>query len=249
MRWMDADGNGSIDATEFLREFWKFGKLEHMRRDAESRRRARAVARKARAHKADWMTRFTHVTPATVTPTFTTSDFEDAERVMANEAADHDTGSIHARWVREVFEGAPMTAADFAEALRRNFHVTLTPPQLAALVGTYDDDGNGLVDGAEFYRYFVRLGRRERQRRLDQSRAERADRVGRALAETQNAMKRFNAKPRDVSIVYPEDVQKRRRDAKKVVWDEPGGPSSSKGRRRPRTAPARGERSAKIIAL
>ena len=36
-RMMDTDGNGAIDATEFLREFWKFGKLEHMRRDAEKK--------------------------------------------------------------------------------------------------------------------------------------------------------------------------------------------------------------------
>ena len=84
LRWMDADGNGFIDATEFLREFWKFGKLEHMRRDADAARRKRLTDQRARAHRADWMTRFTHVTPAHVTETFTKKDFESAERALAN---------------------------------------------------------------------------------------------------------------------------------------------------------------------
>ena len=58
----------------------------------------------------------------------------------------------------QVFDGAPMTPAMLATALRQNFRVTLDPPRLAAIVGTYDDDGNGTIEGSEFYRHFVKWG-------------------------------------------------------------------------------------------
>lgn len=255
VRWMDADGNQFIDATEFLREFWKFGKLEHMRRDAENARRRRASERRAREHRADWMTRFTHVTPAHVTETFTKRDFESAERALANAAADHDQNSVHARAIREVFEGPPMPPSDFAEAIRRNWHVRLQPPELAALVGTYDDNGNGVVDGSEFYRYFTTLGRKERQRRLDQSNHEHHVRTTRALKLQNKAMRAFGAKRRDVKVVWPEDVQKKhavRRDGRgRVGWVEGATaqaipPSPVKTGHRPRSAPAR--RAPKVLA-
>ena len=73
-----------------------------MRRDAEAARRSRQALRRQREHRADWMTRFTHVTPAHVTDTFTTADFDSAERSLANAAADHDQNSVHARAIREV---------------------------------------------------------------------------------------------------------------------------------------------------
>ena len=65
MRWMDYDGNGTIDGSEFLREFWKFGAVEHLRASARLGG-AKAQARQQRAARADWMTRFSTVTPATV---------------------------------------------------------------------------------------------------------------------------------------------------------------------------------------
>ena len=157
MRWMDYDGNGTIDGSEFLREFWKFGAVEHLRSQREARRREKAQARQQRAARADWMTRFSTVTPATVTPTFTERDLREAEQLLANAAADLDTGSVHSRMIRDqVFDGAPMTPAMLATALRQNFRVTLDPPRLAAIVGTYDDDGNGTIEGSEFYRHFVK---------------------------------------------------------------------------------------------
>lgn len=249
VRWMDADGNGFIDATEFLREFWKFGKLEHMRRDADAARRSRAADRRTREHKADWMTRFTHVTPAHVTATFTKDDFDAAERTLANAAADHEMNSVHSRAIREVFEGPPMPPSDFAEAIRRNWHVRLAPAELAALVGTYDDNGNGVVDGSEFYRYFTHLGRRERQRRLDLSNYEHRVRNRRALKLQNKAMRAFGAARRDVKVIWPEDAQRNarsRRDARgRVGFAGLPPPSPVKGQRpasasaaRPRTAPA-----------
>ena len=81
-----------------------------------------------------------------------------------------------------------MPPSDFAEAIRRNWHVRLRPAELAALVGTYDDNGNGVVDGSEFYRYFTHLGRRERQRRLDLSNHEHRVRARRALKLQNNGI-------------------------------------------------------------
>ena len=52
----------------------------------------------------------------------------------------------------------------------------MDPPRLAAIVGTYDDDGNGTIEGSEFYRHFVKLGVRERRRRRDRHAQELEDR-------------------------------------------------------------------------
>ena len=71
-----------------------------------------------------------------ITPTFTERDLREAEQLLANAAADLDMGSVHSRMIRDqVFDGAPMTPAQLATALQRNFRVTLDPPRLAAIVG------------------------------------------------------------------------------------------------------------------
>ena len=224
VRWMDADGNGTIDGSEFLREFWKFGAVEHLRSQREAKRRERLVARQQRAAKADWMTRFSLVTPATVTPTFTANHLREAEQLLANAAADMDTGSIHSKNIRgQVFDGAPMTPADLATALRMNFRVILDAPQLAAIVGTYDDDGNGTIEGSEFYQHFTKLGIRERRRRRDAHAQELRDRQGREGRLSEACMKRYNATERVTDVVFPEEVKRRQRRARKggVNWNEP----------------------------
>ena len=224
MRWMDYDGNGTIDGSEFLREFWKFGAVEHLRSQREARRREKAQARQQRAARADWMTRFSTVTPATVTPTFTERDLREAEQLLANAAADLDMGSVHSRMIRDqVFDGAPMTPAQLATALQRNFRVTLDPPRLAAIVGTYDDDGNGTIEGSEFYRHFVKLGVRERRRRRDRHAQELEDRRRRGDKLSEECQRKFNAAERVTDVVFPEEVKRRQRRARKqgLTWTEP----------------------------
>ena len=37
-------------------------------------------------------------------------------------------------------------------------HCVCSTALISAQVGTYDDDGNGTIEGSEFYRHFVKWG-------------------------------------------------------------------------------------------
>ena len=130
-------------------------------------------------------------------------------------------------------------------------------PPGAPQVGTYDDDGNGVIDGGEFYRHFVKLGRVERARRAEQTKREAEDRHRRDLQQQSQAMRRFNAKIREVRVVWPEEVQRAGRrgrrsggDKKVSYADEARASRGSRGHR-PKSAPAARPATArpKVVAL
>eukprot|EP00752_Nemacystus_decipiens_P018201 g16330.t1 len=65
------------------------------------------------------------------------------------------------------FEGATMTPLVFKEQLRRVFQIRLSPPQLAAVMASFDKDNDGTVNCAEFLLRFFLVGFQERSRRLE----------------------------------------------------------------------------------
>lgn len=204
VRWMDANADGRIDATEFLREFWKFGVVEH-KRAKEARKKDRAkVERRHAVLQATWLARFKSPTLLQVSDTYTEGDVADAEHALAQAAAVFDD-TEHARSVRAAFEGAPLTPADLADIIRVNWNLRLSPAQVAALVATFDVHQNGLIDGTDFYRFFMALGRRERARRAQDADLDRIRREKLALKRQQHAWDVFGGgHPRQAKIVWPE---------------------------------------------
>ena len=90
-------------------------------------------------------------------------------------------------------------------------------------MGTYDDDGNGTIEGSEFYRHFIKLGVRERRRRRDRHAQELQDRRRRGAKLSEECQRKFNAAERVTDVVFPEEVKRRQRRARKqgLTWTEP----------------------------
>ncbi|KAJ8601253.1 hypothetical protein CTAYLR_003264 [Chrysophaeum taylorii] len=206
VRFMDVNGDGCVDATEFLREFWKFGMVEHRRaKEARLREKQRAERRDA-ALRATALARFASPRPVTVAETYTVEDLAQAEDSLANAAADFDNDSVYAHNIRQLFDGPPMTAAELADTIRRVWHVCLTSSQIAAIMATYDVDQNGVVDGTEFYHFFTALGRRERARRLRVANLDKARRRHRADVFQRRVQATYGS-VRHAKIEWPETVK------------------------------------------
>lgn len=165
IRWMDVDGDGAIDATEFLREFWKFGVVEHMRASRVRNCDKLRAAQNENCLRTTWLARFASPKPVVVSESYTLEDLATAEEALANAAADCENQSIYDRAVRDIFDGPPISPPEFADIIWRNWSVRLTPAQVAAIYATHDVSCDGVIDGNGFYRFFAALGRRERARR------------------------------------------------------------------------------------
>ena len=61
------------------------------------------------------------------------------------------------------FAGIALTIKEFDTQLKRCLCIWLTPKELEELAIAMDGDGNGLIDGVEFVRYFFELGERCRE--------------------------------------------------------------------------------------
>ena len=102
---------------------------------------------------------------------------------------------------------------------------------ISAQVGTYDDDGNGTIEGSEFCRHFVKLRVRERRRRRDRHAQELEDRRRRGDKLSEECQRKFNAAERVTDVVFPEEVKRRSAPShEKQAPREKAGPSRSRGR-------------------
>lgn len=206
IRWMDVDGDGAIDATEFLREFWKFGVVEHMRASKVRNCDKLRTAQNENSLRATWLARFASPKPVILSESYTLDDLATAEEALANAAADCENQSIYDRAVREIFDGPPIAPAELADIIWRNWSVRLTPAQVAAIYATHDVACNGVIDGNGFYRFFSALGRRERARRTRAAALENARRHKKVDQLQQRGRERFGHQ-REARVEWPESLK------------------------------------------
>mmetsp|Transcript_12035 Transcript_12035/g.38338 ORF Transcript_12035/g.38338 Transcript_12035/m.38338 type:complete len:364 (+) Transcript_12035:2-1093(+) len=206
VRWMDVNGDGAVDATEFLREFWKFGLVEHIRAKEARRREHLRAEHRERGLSATLLARFASPKPAVVSDTYTVRDLAAAEDALATAAADFDNDSFLSRSIRDVFDGPPMSASELADIVRKHWSVRLTPTQIAAIMATYDVDQNGVVDGHEFYRFFTVLGRRERARRARQAAHNKLRRSRKADLLDHRLRGRYGSH-REARVLWPNEIR------------------------------------------
>lgn len=204
-KYMDANGDGGVVATEFLREFWKFGVVEHMRvKEERNREQVRAEQLDA-GLQATWLARFSGTNPTAMSDTYTLEDLAAAEETLANAAAKFDGDNYHARVVREIFNGPPLTATELSDIIQRNWSVRLMPAQIAAIMATYDVERNGVVDGNEFYRFFTALGSRERARRARVAANENSRRRKKADEALRRQRERYGSQT-EAHVEWPETI-------------------------------------------
>jgi Ca2+-binding EF-hand superfamily protein len=154
----DADGDGTVDGTEFISLFFRLQKKERAWRLKQQQmmqvKKDAIEAKRNMAKDEEEEKRIKDVCD----DNFTEKDLEKAlEKIrLASHAVSSRTGSGPSVMVAFV-DGPPMPPHILKSNLARFFGVFLTKKQLGALMNHFDDDGDGTVDGTEFINEIYRI--------------------------------------------------------------------------------------------
>ena len=163
----DKDGDGQIDSTEFINEFFRLGRQEREKFNQKvalvTKRKLAEKEKRRQTHEA----KFVALTKVKIPTTFTKEDEKRAVRKVAEVSFSYDSQGSPA-WLGGGLKGfmavGSLDPQQFQEQMRRIFEVYLTGHEVAALLTIFDTDGNGEIDCAEFLYTFFRIGRTERDR-------------------------------------------------------------------------------------
>ncbi|GMI20275.1 hypothetical protein TeGR_g5369, partial [Tetraparma gracilis] len=154
----DADGDGTVDGSEFVSLFFRLQKKERGWR--LDQKRMLDVKKKAQdaANKISEIRKEEGHNQTLIDVNFDETDLQDAltKIKQASHAVSSRTGcgpSVMSAFV----DGPPMPPHIFKANLARFLGVFLTPKQLGALMNHFDDDGDGTVDGTEFINEIYQL--------------------------------------------------------------------------------------------
>lgn len=200
MAEFDQDGDGTVDADEFIFRFFQIGRdaradahrakldLDHRLREKE-RQFTRGVEEK--------YARLAEARPREPRPG---KDLESAIAKVAKVARlyDRDRG-----FNLMSFRGT-MDLTKFKEQLKV-LGVLCTPAELTALMREFDHDGDGTVDCAEFLAMFFRIGRREKTAFVERQRAEHRRRAEAERRRKREQVERF-AKMKEARVVWPKPL-------------------------------------------
>ena len=151
----DKNGDGTVSGSEFLAAFYKLGRAERIRRLARKREEDARRARKRADFVSNIADRYGKLSQADVDWNYGDADVHSAVAKVRAVAGlyDRDRNSGN-----RDFADASYDATAFREQLKSRFAINLSPAELGALFRSFDRDGNGTVDGAEFLSEFFRLG-------------------------------------------------------------------------------------------
>ena len=110
--------------------------------------------------------------------------------------------------------GGSLSPVQFKEQLRRNFCLYLTPGEVAALVHTFDTNGDGSIDCHEFLQHFFKIGYIEREK-FHRKHIAKCNRL-QDLEEMRQEERREEFRKRNVVQLKPATDQDRERVVKKI---------------------------------
>lgn len=168
VQYFDDDGNGVIDAKEFLVNFFA---LRRMEIDEHFRMHQASTNRRHRAEEVRLLDRkfkYNNFTEAKLTEP-TEKDKKSALQKIRLAAAFH-RPNVFINAIEKSFEASDLTPTQFKEMMKNNFEIYLSPGELAAAVDHFDDDKDGQISSAEFTHHFYKLGAIEHSNRLDTKR-------------------------------------------------------------------------------
>jgi len=161
----DADGDGTINGSEFLIQYTSIGFREKARlavsRRAKEEKKKRADRMEAKRKRLTDDAKM----EANITSEYTKADLESGIYKMSQTAGDYDATSAAAMSL-EGFLGTPLTPGNLRDMLRKAFNLRLRGGEVGAIFAAFDTDGGGTLDGSEFLMHFKKLGFNERARRM-----------------------------------------------------------------------------------
>lgn len=159
--YFDRDGDGKVNSSEFVHEFFKMGKRERRKIELshqDERVRIDTAKQKIDQHRD---AKFSAFAKTRIADKFTPEEKASAVDKVKKVAFEYDSfkGGLD-----EFLECDSMDPSEFREQLRRNFLIYLSPEETAGLIDEFDSNKDGRISCQEFMRNFFRLGRLERDR-------------------------------------------------------------------------------------
>ena len=157
MHYFDRDGDGTVNCSEFVIQFFKRGFEE--RSNIIRRRRALQELLEKRRVEEEGLLLLEGLARAAMKVDYNYSrrDFDSAMLKLTDAAVKYSKRSAGTVGL-DAFEGAEMTPAVFKEQLKRVFNIRLSPQELGALMHYFDKDGDGTVQCSEFLIQFFKKG-------------------------------------------------------------------------------------------
>jgi len=164
--YFDPDMNGYVTTSDFLSRFFKMGGIEKQAQDkwrvekAKKMCQKEAVIERRRTKKRELLTQA--ITPQTK---FTERDRESALNKLGQASLLYMRDRTRVPGFAEMkgFRVKSLQPLEFRDLLKKSLQLQLTNREIVALIDEIADDphkdGSGLVDGATFMAFFLRLGR------------------------------------------------------------------------------------------
>jgi Ca2+-binding EF-hand superfamily protein len=158
-RFFDTNGDGDVDAVEFMMHFNRLVRLEQNKVRAMKLEAKAAIKAKGVAHEKMRETKKARDEQNMLS--FIKPDEESCLnklRLAAQKFAVDSSSYIDSL---QGFKGSAMTGRAFRELFRRIFNMKLTYPEVGVVMSIFDEAGIGSLDGPKFLNAFMRLGRLE----------------------------------------------------------------------------------------
>lgn len=159
----DKDGDGNVDTVEFVNEFFRLGQAEQMKMNLKKKEEeVKIQIHKERTAQAK-AKQIEKLLKTRTADEFTEEDEKSAIDKVTKVACVYDGANDNG--LEEFSLVASLTVVEFKEIMKRNFLITLSPPELCALTAMFGDKNAGTIDTRLFVYHFFRMGRVERDRR------------------------------------------------------------------------------------
>ena len=165
MNFFDRDGDGMINCAEFLVAFFRMGFEERTKFVRNEREKKAKIRREKEKQEREAKELLESQNKLKVSYNYTEEDKVSAFTKLRDAARLYDR-TLPGCVSMSAFDGAFMEPHVFKEQLRRVFNLKITPPELGVLMHTFDDDGDGTINCAEFTKNFLKMGFIERENEI-----------------------------------------------------------------------------------
>jgi len=164
----DRDCSGSIEGSEFKFEFLRLRREAKLQAQQELKESNLRISQRMKNLEDRCLKSFNQEPKMEISYDYTEEDIRRALQKVGRVAAHFDSRDYRNATMLNAFK-ARLGPSELGEQLVRSFGLRLSPTELGALVTHIDRDGNGQVEGAEFWIVFQQEGkaRRDFERRVE----------------------------------------------------------------------------------